>query len=267
MHGIGNDFIVVDALTQPLSSEEIPSLARQMNDRRFGIGGDGLLLVEKGSDAPYRMTMLNPDGSNGGMCGNGVRCVARFLREHGYPLTERTGIEVTDRTVEVELTPAGNIRVDMGIALLKRGEIGIEGDPDSTFIDEPVDEFRGTGVSMGNPHIVVFTGDVAAVDLVHIGPRLENHALFPNRTNVHFVQVLGRDRIRMRTWERGAGITLACGSGSCACAVGSVLNGRTDRTMTVELPGGSLSLVYEESGRVFMEGPAKTVFEGEWTSS
>ena len=254
MQGLGNDFVVLDALRDapPL---DLAGFARLACDRRRGVGGDGLLLLEKGSDAPFRMRMWNPDGSESEMCGNGLRCAAALLRERGY----------ADGSVDIE-TGAGTLRavfegedvaVDMGIARLTRGEIGMVGPP-----DEIPEGLGGVAVSMGNPHLVLFVEDADAVDLAYEGGRLERHPAFPQRTNVHFVQILGPDEARVRVWERGAGATLACGTGACAVAVAGVQTGRLARRSTVRLPGGPLTIDVAEDLRVTMTGPAETVFEG-----
>jgi diaminopimelate epimerase len=272
MHGIGNDFIIVDAITKPIEAKDLRALARAMNDRRRGVGGDGLILVEPGTSAAYRMHMLNPDGSEGGMCGNGLRCVAKFLHQKGYLSSfGALPIEVTDRTVTASFCYDGDIQVDMGEAFLERGQIGMAGDPSSRFINEPIEAggetYIGTAVSMGNPHLVIFVDHVDSVHLETIGPQLEHHPWFPERTNVHFVEISDSDDLTQRTWERGAGITLACGSGACACAVAAHLTGRTGRKVTIRLPGGDLQVEYTEQGRVLMQGPAETAFEGQWDRS
>ncbi|HEY0868250.1 MAG TPA: diaminopimelate epimerase [Fimbriimonas sp.] len=265
MHGIGNDFVMVDALQTVVLPDDLAELARKMNDRRFGIGGDGLILLEKGARAPFRMRMFNPDGSESEMCGNGIRCFARLLRDHGHTSEDSIPVETGAGTLTVELQSDGRVRVDMGIARLTRGEIGMTGDADERFVEAQVDEMlHGTAVSMGNPHLVIFVADASKVDLDVVGPRLEHHPLFPKRTNVHFVQVVDRQTLIQRTWERGAGITLACGTGACACAVAAVETGRADRNVLIHLPGGDLEIEYQEDGRVFMTGPAETVFSGVW---
>jgi diaminopimelate epimerase len=268
MHGIGNDFVMVDAIRTPVPATEAPKLSRAMNDRKFGIGGDGLILVEKGQSAPFRMRMFNPDGSESEMCGNGVRCVAKFVRDKGHTGETNIPIETGAGLLELRVGGDGQVRVDMGPARLTRGEIGVTGEPCDTFHESEVEAegltFTGTAVSMGNPHLVIFTEDVAGVPLEVWGPALENHPMFPRRINVHFVQVLNRGEIVQRTWERGAGITLACGTGACACAVAAYLGGQTGRNVKVRLPGGDLQIEYAEDGRVFMTGPAETVFEGCW---
>ncbi len=253
MQGIGNDFVMVDAIRDGFPAQAVATLARAVTDRRTGIGADGLILLERGQDAPFQMRMLNPDGSESEMCGNGIRCLARLLRDHGHSSEPQVAVDTGAGRLIVEIQEDGRVRVDMGVAT-------------EVFIDQPVATYRGTAVSMGNPHLVVFVDDVAVVNLEVEGPKLENDEAFPDRTNVHFAQVLASDRIRQRTWERGAGITLACGTGACAAAVAGFLNGKTVRKVTIELPGGDLDIEYAENGRVLMTGSAETVFEGDWAA-
>ena len=264
MHGIGNDFILVDGIGAPLPQADFPTLSKAVNDRRFGVGGDGLILLEKGRKAPFRMRMFNPDGSESEMCGNGIRCFAKLLNERGYSDQASVDVETGAGILTLALEPNGWVKVDMGPARLKRGEIPMTGPAEETFIDQPVGDFKGTAVSMGNPHLVIFVDDVNAVDLEHLGPRLERHELFPNRVNVHFVQRVDEGHLIQRTWERGAGITLACGTGACSVGVAGFLTGRSRRDVDIKLPGGHLKIEYLESGRVLMTGPAETVFLGEW---
>ncbi|MBS1705804.1 MAG: diaminopimelate epimerase [Armatimonadetes bacterium] len=268
MHGIGNDFVMLNCFPERHCDLDWPSLSREMCDRRFGIGADGLILVEPGETAPFRMRMYNPDGSESEMCGNGIRCYARFALDQGLTACATIPVETGAGLLTLEALADGRVRVDMGLARLTRGEIGMEGDPNSQCISESitVDAFSGSGtaVSMGNPHLVFFVPDVACVDLERIGPTIEHSPLFPKRVNVHFVQVVDRSHLIQRTWERGAGITLACGTGACACLVAAFLNGLADRKAEIALPGGRLEIEYCEEGRVFMTGPAETVFHGEW---
>ncbi len=263
MQGIGNDFIVIDTIQAPQQLHELPVLAQKLNDRRFGIGGDGLILVEKGDQAPYRMRMFNPDGSESEMCGNGIRCFGKLLSDHGYMDGSSVTVETGAGVLTLEQVSPDRFKVDMGKARLTRGEIGMVGEPDAPFRELPVGEgFLGTAVSMGNPHLVVFVPDVSKIALETIGPTLEVFPDFPRRTNVHFIQVIDRTHLVQRTWERGAGITLACGTGACASAVASYVTGRSERKVEIKLPGGLLEVEYLEDGRVFMTGPAATVFEG-----
>ncbi|MER3495690.1 MAG: diaminopimelate epimerase [Armatimonadota bacterium] len=262
MEGIGNDFVVLDGIGTPLPILDWAATSRLLNDRRRGVGGDGILLAERGTNAPFRMRMFNPDGSEAEMCGNGIRCLALFLRDAGYLTDDVADVETGAGRLSLHLSEAG-VRVDLGVAELRPAQIPVRAEGE-TFISQPVGEgLFGTAVSMGNPHLVIFTDNVAAVDLEHVGPRLETDPLFPARINVHFVQVLSRTELRMRTWERGAGITLACGTGACAVGVAAFLNGLAERESLVHLPGGDLRIDYQESGRVYMTGPARTVFAGE----
>lgn len=268
MHGIGNDFIVVDGVGQDAPSVDLPKLSVAVNDRKFGVGGDGLILVERGESAPFRMRMFNPDGSESEMCGNGIRCVANLLSDRGYLDSKSVEIETGAGVLAIELGAEGWVTVDMGPARLERSQIPVAGDPESTFIDQPVHSsaggLNGTAVSMGNPHLVVFVDDVQAVNLEVLGQELETNKLFPNRINVHFVQAVSSEELVQRTWERGAGPTLACGTGACAAVVAGFQTRRTDRKATVHLPGGDLRIEYRENGHVLMSGPAETVFTGSW---
>lgn len=264
MHGIGNDFVMVDTIRDGLPDVDPTLLARAVNDRRFGIGGDGLIFVERGESAPFRMRMFNPDGSESEMCGNGIRCFAQLLRDHGHSLAPQVAVETGAGELVLEILPDRRVRVDMGLARLSRGEIGMMGEPTDGFVDQPVGGFVGTAVSMGNPHLVVFVSAVGNVDLATVGPRLEVSELFPNRVNVHFAEMVGEGEIRQRTWERGAGATLACGTGACAVGVAAFATGRSGRRNLIHLPGGDLEIEYQDDGRVLMTGSAATVFEGNW---
>ena len=263
MHGIGNDFVMVNAERESLPAD-LAALSQATCDRKFGIGADGLILAERGTDAPFRMRMFNPDGSESEMCGNGIRCFAQFVCDQGMTDATDIPVETGAGLLNLHIRKDGQVRVDMGLARLTRTEIGMTaGDPDP-FINAPIAGFQGTAVSMGNPHVVIFTENAAGIDLAQIGPRIERDLLFPKRVNVHFVQVLGRGELIQRTWERGAGITLACGTGACACGVAAFLNGHADRNVLIHLPGGDLEIQYDEDGRVWMTGPAQTVYTGTW---
>jgi len=252
LHGAGNDFVFLDEVTGSQHHNHT-ELAISICDRHKGVGADGLIIVSRGHKAPFRMTMLNPDGSNGGMCGNGVRCTARLLIEHGHHCLKPFDLEVENRIVRVEPIREDWVRVDMGRA----EEIG------SLQLMCDGQEFTGITASMGNPHFVIFTDDVQAINLERIGSKIEHHERFPNRTNVHFAQVV-ESGIKVRTWERGAGITLACGSGACAVGVASYVSNRTGRSVQIHLLGGTLEIEYREDGTVLMTGPAEHVFDGEW---
>ncbi len=267
MQGIGNDFVMLDTIATPLPEVDLRALARRTNDRRLGIGGDGLILVERGENEPFRMRMFNPDGSESEMCGNGIRCFAKLLKDHGHLEDSVARVETGAGVLLLGLMSDGQVRVDMGIAELDPAKIGMAPGVSTSlggapFKDAPIGGYRGTAVSMGNPHVVIFTDDVAIVELERIGPELETSPFFPARVNVHFAQVLGRGELRMRTWERGAGITLACGTGACATAVAAYETGRTGRDVLMHLPGGDLRIEIAEDRRVHMTGPAETVFRG-----
>lgn len=268
MHGIGNDFVMVDAIQKPMPAIDLHSLAKRVNDRKFGVGGDGLILLETGADAPFRMRMFNPDGSESEMCGNGIRCFARMLRDNGHLAADQVQVETGAGILHLELKTDGQVQVNMGRARFTRSEIGMNGPADEQFIDVPTETLAGTlpatAVSMGNPHLVLFVENFEKIELESVGPQLEFHPYFPNRTNVHFIQVLDRKTLIQKTWERGAGATLACGTGACASAVAGYVTGRSDRDVEMRLPGGSLQISYLESGEVLMTGPAETVFEGEF---
>lgn len=268
MQGLGNDFVLLDGIRVSLANINVEQLAREVCDRRLGVGSDGLILVETASDAPFRMRMWNPDGSESEMCGNGIRCVALLLREHGHSTEREVPVETGAGILTVEQVGVSCVRVDMGVARLLRGEIGMSGEPGDSFVDQPISieghVLPGTAASMGNPHLVCFVEDVTEVPLERWGPELEQHPLFPNRVNVHFIQVADRANLIQRTWERGAGATLACGTGACASAVAAFVTGRANRSVAVKLPGGELKIDYLEDGRVLMTGPAESTFEGVW---
>ena len=263
MQGIGNDFIVIDAFQQTELPSDLPAFAQKVNDRRFGIGGDGLILLEQGDQAPFRMRMFNPDGSESEMCGNGIRCFGRLLKDHDHLTSYVVRVETGAGILELQLVEPNQYRVDMGKARLTRGEIGMLGSANEQFIEQDVPEgFKGTAVSMGNPHLVIFVDDASKIELERVGPILEHFTEFPRRTNVHFIQVIDRQHLIQRTWERGAGVTLACGTGACASAVAAIVTGRADRCVDIRLPGGHLQIEYKEDGTVLMTGPAESVFEG-----
>ena len=271
MHGLGNDYVYVETFSQPEPANP-EALSRAVSDRHFGVGSDGLILIMPSDRADARMRMFNADGSEGEMCGNGVRCVAKYVHDHGLARKDRVTVETGRGVLTLDLTIADGearlVRVDMGAPILRAAEIPtlLPGDPP---IDAPMEvdgrTFAVTAVSMGNPHAVIFVDDVANFPLERLGPLFETHPSFPRRVNVHFVQVLAPGEVRMRTWERGSGVTLACGTGACAVCVAGVLTGRTDRRVLAHLPGGDLDLEWPEpGGSVFMTGPATEVFSGEW---
>ncbi|MCW5937390.1 MAG: diaminopimelate epimerase [Fimbriimonadaceae bacterium] len=269
MHGIGNDFVLVNGEREAVTPGQAARLAVPICDRKFGVGSDGLIVAYPGPTGSLAMRMWNPDGSESEMCGNGVRCFANFARDEGLTDSLEIPVETGAGLLTLSILADGRVRVDMGPARLTRGEIGMAGPAGETFVAQTVQAlgatYSGTAVSMGNPHLVLFVEDPEAIELTEVGPALEHHALFPNRTNVHFAKAESRSRVKMRTWERGAGVTLACGTGACAVAVAAHLNGLADRRATLALPGGELEIEYQEDGRVFMTGPATKVFEGEWS--
>lgn len=271
MHGIGNDYVYVSTFDQPAPSDP-EKLAIAVSDRHFGIGADGLILIMPSERADARMRMFNADGSEGEMCGNGVRCVAKYIRDHGLVAKDRVSIETGRGVLTLDLEMAGGavrrVRVDMGTPIFDPARIPtrLEGRPP---VDAPlhVDDraLAVTALSMGNPHAVIYVDDAEAFPLETLGPRIENHPAFPRRVNLHVVEVCRPDEVRMRTWERGSGITLACGTGACAVCVAGVLTGRSARRILAHLPGGDLELEWpEDEAPVFMTGPATEVFSGEW---
>jgi diaminopimelate epimerase len=271
MHGIGNDYVYLETFSQPPPVNPA-KLATAISDRHFGVGSDGLILIMPSERADARMRMFNADGSEGEMCGNGVRCVAKYIHDHGIAprkqVTVETGRGVLTLDLEVASGRVRRVRVDMGPPILTSAEIPtlLPGDPPVNALIE-VDDLKlfGTAVSMGNPHVVFYVDDVTQFPLETIGPKIENHPEFPRRVNVHIVDVVHSGEVRMRTWERGSGITLACGTGACAVCVAGVLTGKTGRKIVAHLPGGDLELEWpEENGSVFMTGPATEVFQAEW---
>ncbi|HWP31355.1 MAG TPA: diaminopimelate epimerase [Fimbriimonadales bacterium] len=268
MHGIGNDFVLIDFVKNPPLNLSLPALAREMCDRKFGVGADGIILIEKGNSAPFSMKMFNPDGSEAEMCGNGIRCLARLVKDRAYTELDKFPVETKAGILEVEVLDGKQVRVNMGKARTLRKEIPMHGPPDEAALSfelvAAAQKFDASAVSMGNPHCVIFVEDVEKVPLDVWGPAIEYHELFPQRTNVQFTQVLSNKELKVKTWERGAGATLACGTGACAAGVASFLRGLSERSTLVHLPGGDLTIEYIENGTVYMTGPAEYVFEGEW---
>ena len=268
--GLGNDFIFVDGPTA-LSIKNPTLLAQKICDRRFGVGADGLVLLLPSARADIRMRIINSDGSEAEMCGNASRCVPLHLLRTGMTQKKSVWIETLAGVIKTEIIdPAcGLVRVDMGPARLRRGDIPVIGAPDAQAISIPAGAcgrtFFGTAVSMGNPHFVIFTDNVEQIPLERWGAALEKHPLFPRKTNVEFVQVLNEQTIRMRVWERGAGVTRACGTGACAAAVAGVLNHKTGPYVTVKLDGGDLQIEWRNQHNVLMTGLAQAVFTGEYT--
>ena len=271
MQGLGNDYVYVNCLKEKIADP--PELARKISDRHFGVGSDGLIMINPSDKADFEMEMYNADGSRAEMCGNGIRCVAKYVYDYG--LTDKTyisvetlaGIKYLDLTVENGKVSL--VKVDMGQPILEPEKIPVEV-KGSRVVDEPLlvdgKEYRMTCVSMGNPHAVIFVDeDVKNLPLEKIGPSFENHTCFPKRVNTEFVRVIDRHTAEMRVWERGSGETLACGTGTCAVAVACVLNGLTEDAITVHLLGGDLYIEWDrEKNTVYMTGPAEAVFDGEW---
>lgn len=268
MQGLGNDYVYVNCFEEKI--ENPPAVARYVSDRHFGIGSDGLIMINPSEVADFGMEMYNADGSRGEMCGNGIRCVAKYVYDYG--LTDKTqisvetlgGIKYLDLTVEDGKVVL--VKVDMGKPELKSDLIPIISENEKV-IDEPIEVdgqvYHMTGVSMGNPHTVIYVDDVKNLDLEKIGPKFENHERFPKRINTEFVHCIDRNTVEMRVWERGSGETLACGTGACAVAVASILNNLTDTRVTVKLLGGDLQIEWDQKkNHVFMTGPAKVVFDG-----
>lgn len=284
MHGIGNDYVYVNGFTEPLPGDDaaLAEMARRISDRHTGVGGDGMILVlppTHGTQAHVRMRMFNADGSESEMCGNGVRCVCKLAHDHGLsqavPMLVETGRGVLSLSYELDnCNKVSRVTVNMGPPILAPRHVPI--DPEKLQATTQPQTFgildgagnkplTATFVSMGNPHAVIYVDDVAKVALEQIGPILEHHAAFPRRMNIHFVQVVSSHEAIMRTWERGSGVTMACGTGACAVCVAGVLIGRTGRSLLAHLPGGDLSLQWSAAdASVLMTGPATEVFTGQW---
>lgn len=269
MHGLGNDYVYVDCTQEKLSHPE--EIAKRISDRRFGIGSDGLILICPSEKADFEMRMFNADGSEGRMCGNGIRCVGKYVYDHG--LTEKNDLEIDTKSGIKDLklvTEDGKVtfvEVQMGKASLRPKDIPVETDYDD-FISQPMlvggEAYLVTCVSMGSPHAVIFSDEIDTLPLERIGPLFEHHEKFPERINTEFVQVIDRNTLNMRVWERGSGETFACGTGACASVVAAVLNGHCDydSEVTVQLRGGNLFITYLQDGSVIMKGPAAHVFDG-----
>ena len=271
MQGIGNDYVYINRFEETVKDPS--AVARFVSDRHFGIGSDGLILIRPSQVADCEMDMYNLDGSQGAMCGNGIRCVAKYVFDHGIvnktsiSIATKSGIKYVDLTVKDG--KASLIRVNMGSPILQATQIPVVADTEQV-IDAPIQvdgqEYHYTAVSMGNPHAIVYVEDTDSLDLAKIGPSFENHVNFPDRINTEFVQILDEHTVKMRVWERGSGETLACGTGACAVAVASILNGHVspDTPVTVKLLGGDLQIFWNRSENlVYMTGPAVTVFDGQ----
>ena len=270
LQGCGNDYVYIDGAAWNVPQEKKPEFVRKMSDRHFGIGGDGVIFINPSEEADFEMEMYNADGSRGQMCGNGIRCVAKFVYDKG--LTDKTEITVVSAgsvkrlKLYVQDGQVKRVRVNMGRPILKAEEIPALSNEEQ-ILDMPVvvagRQWRMSCVSMGNPHAVVLAEDVEELPLAQIGPKFEHHSMFPERVNTEFIRVIDRNTIQLRVWERGSGETLACGTGCCAAVTACVLCGLTDRSVTVRVLGGELLIEWEEdTGEIFMTGPAETVFEG-----
>lgn len=271
MQGCGNDYVYVNCMDKLIDNPG--RVSQYISDRHFGIGSDGLILICPSDVADFGMAMYNADGSEGKMCGNGVRCIAKYVYEYGLTdkeqitLETKSGIKYID--MDIEDGKVRMVKVDMGAPVLKPAEIPVKADSSmDSFINQPLNvngrTFMVTCVSMGNPHAVVFIDDTKNLDIRKYGPEFEKHPAFPEQVNTEFVQVISRSEINMRVWERGSGETLACGTGTCASVVACVLNGKTDERVTVHLLGGDLLIEYnKDNGTVWMTGPAEIVFDGE----
>ena len=267
--GCGNDFVLIDCLEEPLEYD-YASLGRELCDRHYGIGADGILVVEPSEVADFRMRIINADGSEAEMCGNGIRCFARYLydyqRTDKTEFTIETGAGILVPSLKVEDGRVIGVRVDMGEPVLSGDDIPVKGFGTNKVINETLtvkgQDYQMTCVSMGNPHCVIFVEDAEDFPIEEMGFLFEHHEAFPRKTNTEFVTVRDRSHLRMRVWERGAAVTLACGTGSCATLVAGVLTGRTDRVAEIELDGGRLFVEWVENNHVFMTGPAELVFAG-----
>ena len=271
MHGIGNDYVYVNCFEESVKNPA--EVSKFVSDRHFGIGSDGLILISPSAIADFRMNIYNADGSQAEMCGNGIRCVAKYVYDYG--LTDKTEISVETLAgikylrLQVENGKVASVEVNMGAPILKPKEIPVAVE-ESPVVNVPV-EVKGkiyhmTCVSMGNPHAIIFMNNVKDLDIAAIGPYFENHTVFPKRTNTEFVEVLDRNTVNMRVWERGSDETLACGTGACATTVACILNDKTENEVTVHLLGGDLKIRWDrEANQVYMTGPATVVFDGEIT--
>ena len=268
--GCGNDFVLVNGFSERLDEEDLAALAQKICDRHYGIGADGLILVLPSKAADFRMRILNADGSEAEMCGNGIRCFAGVVHDEGLSdkeeFTVETGAGILVPRLQLADGKLQGVRVDMGEPTLAGDRIPVLGFGAAHVVEQPIEAggetLSMTCVSMGNPHCVIFVEDAEAVPIEKLGPLLERHEAFPKKTNVEFAAVLDASHIRMRVWERGAAVTLACGTGSCATLVAAALTGRTERAAEVQLDGGRLQIEWAEDNHVYMTGPAEKVFAG-----
>ena len=274
MHGIGNDFILMNYFNRPLPQQvDFSKLAKDICQRHFGIGADGLILILPSQSYDVKMRIYNFDGSEAEMCGNGIRCFARYVYEQKWVNQKKMSVETLAGEIipEIIFNPENNsisgVRVDMGKPALNRKDIPISGENDRSVIDETIqlksgESFQVTCVSMGNPHCIIFTDDVNKAPVTTVGPAIETLSLFPAKTNVEFIQVINRQEIKFRVWERGVGETMACGTGASAAVVAGVLNKKINRDTLVHLKGGDLRIQWESNDHVYMTGSAETVFTG-----
>lgn len=275
MHGCGNDYVYINGIQEQIAPDKKPELVRRLSDRHFGIGGDGVIFINQGKTAEFEMEMYNADGSRAQMCGNGIRCVAKYVYDYG--LTDKTSITIESfgSVKYLELSVGADnkverVRVNMGAPILKAADVPVRSDNEQVVDEEIIVQdkaYKMTCVSMGNPHAVVFVENIADMRdfyLEGVGPYFEHHERFPERTNTEFVRVIDKNNVQMRVWERGTGETLACGTGCCATAVAAVLNGLTDTCVNVHVLGGVITCEWDrENNTVYMTGPAATVFDGE----
>ena len=271
MHGLGNDFVFFE--DKQGADKDYTDLAVRMCDRHTGIGADGIIVIVPSEKADVRMRIINSDGSEAEMCGNGIRCFAKYVHDHNIITKDEFTVETLAGIMKPKVTVGADgkvslVTINMGKPMTERSQIPMEG-PAGPVINEPLDvdgtTYNITSMLMGVPHTMTYVRDVDAVDLPVLGPKFEKHDVFPRNTNMNFVQVMDNSTIKVHTWERGAGATLACGTGSCACAVGSYLNGFTGRSVDVQLYLGTLHVDYDEKdGNVYMTGPAAVSFVGEW---
>jgi len=269
MQGIGNDYVYVNCFEEDIKNPSELSIA--ISDRHFGVGSDGLIMIMPSPAADARMRIFNADGSEAQMCGNGIRCVAKYLYEYGIKKSDRMTIETAAGLKTIELTVVNEdvtqIKVEMGTPELLRNEIPMLGE-NKQVVNEPLQVNDSvlyvTCVSMGNPHCITFVDDVDSIVLDVTGKAIENHELFPERINAHFVQQISANKVKMRTWERGSGETLACGTGAVATGVACVLNNLTERIISTQLPGGELMVEWTDDNKTYMTGPAEIVFTGQW---
>jgi diaminopimelate epimerase len=266
MHGAGNDYVYVDAFKEKIADPAAVSVA--ISDRHTGVGSDGLILIAPSKKADFRMIMFNADGSEGSMCGNGIRCIGKYVYDHGLTKKKAITVETKSGTVSLDLHAkngkVGLVTVDMGAARPVPKEFHVRADGVKTVLEESVDGFKGFVASMGNPHFVIPVESTETAPVTTKGPMIEKHPDFPSRVNVEFVQILSKSHVKQRTWERGSGETFACGSGACAVGFTLATQGLADRSVRVDLLGGTLQIEVAQDGRVRMTGPAVEVFSGEY---